>query len=167
MSINTFHDVNNALKQIAQYDSFISEQEILMNEAINKLKSQYEDATADARAKKFALEKELEKFCKQNKNEFGSQKSKTLLYGKIFFRTTPPKVSLLNRKYTITTVIELASKLFKDKYVRIKKELDKDAILASYAAKEIDDERLAAIGLKIDQQEKFGYEINWENLKEV
>lgn len=167
MAIKNFDDVNNALKEIAKYDSFISEQEIKMNEKINELKSRYEDETADARAKKLALEKELEKFCKQNKNEFGSQKSKTLLFGKIFFRTTPPKVCLLNRKYTITTAIELASKLFRDKYIRIKKELDKDAILASYAAKEIDDERLAAIGLKIDQQEKFGYEINWENLREV
>ncbi|MGK9367561.1 host-nuclease inhibitor Gam family protein [Melioribacter sp. Ez-97] len=166
MQLRNFDDVNNALREIAECDSFIADREIKMNEKINELKSAYEEETSEARSRKLALEKELEKFCIKNKNEFGSARTKNLLFGKIFFRTTPPKVSLLNRKYTVATAVELASKLFKNKYVRIKKELDKDAILASYAAKEIDDERLAAIGLKIDQQEKFGYEINWENLKE-
>ncbi len=166
MNIQTFEDVNKALFEIAQKDSFITKKEVAMNEKINKIKTEFDQETKTIRAEKQLLEQEIEGYCKANKLEFGKQKSKSLLFGTVFFRTTPPKVSQLNRKYTVATTIELAIKLFKNKFVREKKELDKDAILASYAAKEIDDEKLAAIGLKIDQEEKFGYDINWEKLKE-
>lgn len=167
MTIQTFEDVNKALYEIAQKDSFITKKEVAMNERINKVKDEFDDEVKTIRAEKQLLEQEVEGYCKVNKEEFGKLKSKPLLFGTIFFRTTPPKVSQLNKKYSVATSIELAVKLFKLKFVREKKELDKDAILASYAAKEINDEKLAAIGLKIDQEEKFGYELNWEKLNEA
>lgn len=167
MNIQTFEDVNKTLLEIAKKDSFITKMEVEMNERINKIKNGFDEETKSVRAEKQLLEQEVEGFCKVNKEKFGKLKSMALLFGSIFFRTTPPKVSQLNKKYSVATSIELAKKLFKTKFVRQKEELDKDSILASYAAKEINDEKLAAIGLKIDQEEKFGYEINWEKLDEV
>lgn len=166
MNIQTFEDVNKTLFEIAKKDSFITKKEVEMNEKLNKIKNNFDEEVKGTRAEKQLLEQEVEGFCKVNKEEFGKLKSMTLLFGSVFFRTTPPKVSQLNKKYSVATTIELAKKLFKLKFIREKAELDKEAILTSYAAKEINDEKLAAIGLKIDQEEKFGYEINWEKLEE-
>ena len=167
MNIQNFEDVNKTLLEIAKKDSFITKKEVEMNEKLNKIKNGFDDDVKEVRAQKQLLEQEVEGFCKVNKEEFGKLKSMALLFGTVFFRTTPPKVTQLNKKYSVVTTIELAKKLFKQKFIREKAELDKEAILTSYAAKEINDEKLAAIGLKIDQEEKFGYEINWETLKEA
>jgi len=164
MNIQTFEDVNKTLLEIAKKESFITKKEVEMNEKINKIKNEFDDDVKETRAQKQLLEQEVEGFCKVNKEEFGKLKSMALMFGTVFFRTTPPKVTQLNKKYSVATTIELAKKLFKQKFIREKAELDKEAILTSYAAKEINDEKLAAIGLKIDQEEKFGYEINWETL---
>lgn len=164
-TINSFDDVNGRLKIIADHDSFITTAEAEMNEKINKIRAEFDEATKDARAHKTLIEQEIEGFCKVNKSTFDSQRSKPLLFGKVFFRTAPPKVSQLNKKYSVDTTLELIQKLFKGKFIREKKEIDKDQILTAYASKDITDEKLAAVGLRIDQQEKFGYEINWEALK--
>ena len=164
MNIQTFEDVNKTLLEIAKKESFITKKEVEMNEKINKIKNEFDDDVKETRAQKQLLEQEVEGFCKVNKEEFGKLKSMALMFGTVFFRTTPPKVTQLNKKYSVATTIELAKKLFKQKFIREKAELDKEAILTSYAAKEINDEKLAAIGLRIDQEEKFGYEINWETL---
>jgi phage host-nuclease inhibitor protein Gam len=166
-NIQCFDDVNKTLLEIAKKDSFITKKEVDMNERINKIKNQFDEETKEIRAQKLLLEQEVQAYSSINKDVFGKLKSKSLLFGTIFFRTTPPKVSQLNKKYSIATSIELAKKIFKTRFIRSKEELDKDSILTAYAAKEISDEKLAAIGLKIDQEEKFGYELNWEKLGEV
>ena len=167
MALKTFDDVNGALKDIAVCETFLAEKEAKMNEKINELKSKYDEETADSRAKKQMLEKELEGFCKINKDEFGKQKSKPMLFGIVFFRTSPPKVGQLNKKYSVATSLELIKKLFKNKFIRKKEEIDKEEILSAYSGGELDDQKLAAVGLKIDQDEKFGYELNWEKLSEA
>lgn len=164
ITIQNFDDVDSTLKEIALSDSFITTKEAEMNEEINKIRSKYDEATKDSRARKQLLEQEIEGYCKINKDVFGTTKTKALIFGKVFFRTNPPKVSQLNKKYSAATSIELIKKLFKNKFLRTKEEVDKEEILAAYAAQEINDQKLAAIGLKIDQDEKFGYEINWEAL---
>lgn len=166
MKIKTFDDVNKGLLEIAKKDSLITKKEIAMNDQINKIKNRFDEETKELRAQKQLLEQEVQGFCTINKGSFGKLKSMPLLFGTVFFRTSPPKVIQLNKKYSVATSIELAIKLFGKKFVREKKELNKDAILASYVAKEVDDEKVAAIGLRIDQEEKFGYEINWEELSE-
>ena len=164
-SMQSFDDVDMKLKAIAEADTFIAQSEAKMNEEINKIKERYDLLTKEQRGLKQILEQEVEGFCKMNKEKFEESKTKQLVFGKVFFRTSPPKVTQLNKKYTVATTLELAKKLFKKKFIREKEELDKEEVLASYAAKEIDDQKLAAIGLKIDQDEKFGYEINWEALE--
>jgi phage host-nuclease inhibitor protein Gam len=165
--LQTFDDVDSRLKQIAEHETFLAQEEANMNEEINDLRAKYDERTKAARAQKTVLEQEVEGYCKANKNRFDSQRSMNLTFGVVSFRTAPPKVSQLNKKYSIATSIELLKKLFKGGYVRTKEEIDKEGILASYASKEITDEKLAAVGLRIDQEEKFNYQINWEKIKEV
>ena len=166
--INSFDDVDVRLQQIANHETFLAQEEANMNEEINEIRAKYDERTKSARADKNMLEQEVEGYCLANKSAFDSQRSKTLTFGKVLFRTAPPKVNQLNKKYTVATTLELIKKLYsKLGFIRYKEEIDKESILASYAAKQITDEKLAAVGLRIDQEEKFGYEINWENIKEV
>ncbi|MCC7158850.1 MAG: hypothetical protein IT281_04870, partial [Ignavibacteria bacterium] len=43
-------------------------------------------------------------------------------------------------------------------------EIDKEALLSDYSSKDITDEKLASVGLKIDQGETFFVKPNWEAL---
>lgn len=165
-SIQSFDDVNDRLKQIAEHETFLAQQEAYMNEEMNDVRSKYDENTKAARAAKLALEQEIEGYCKVNKNKFDAVRSKILTFGKVFFRTATPKVSQLNKKYSVDTSIELTKKLLPAQFLRVKTELNKEEFLRALAAKEIDDQQIAAVGLRVDQSESFGYEINWEALKE-
>lgn len=163
-SITSFEQADAKLLEVASFEAIIKQEEARMNKRMQEIRDQYETNTADARAKKSALEKEIELFCISNKQEFTKQRSKELTHGTLGFRYNPPKVSLLNRKYNWGTVIELLKRLFDDAYVRTKEEPNKDAILADYAAKTLTDEKLASVGIKIDQEEEFYCDIKWEQI---
>jgi phage host-nuclease inhibitor protein Gam len=166
--IRSFNDADQTLLKIADCEQQLQKQEAEMNEQIQKVRDEYESNTYLVRTTKSLLEKELEKFCINNKTEFVTLKSKELVHGILGFRTSPPKVALLNRKYKWDTVLELLKKVrFGKDFIRSKEEVDKEQILASYAAKEIDDSKLAAVGIKIDQDEKFFSDIKWEEIPQT
>lgn len=166
-TLKNFDQADQALFELAQQEAFIRAQEARMNEEQQRIREEYEHVTAEARQKKLALEKDLELFCIENKTEFEKQRTRELTHGIIGFRTTPPRVSLLNRKYNWGTVIELLKRIaFGKRYIRVIEEIDKEKILADVAAQEIDDKKLAAVGLKVDQTEKFIYDIKWDTIQD-
>ncbi len=165
MKIASFEDANQTLAEIAKREAFIARKEAEMNEKINKLKEKFEEATKQTKTERDMLVKELEAFAMLNKSAFAKHRNVKLTWGEIGFRTTPPKVHQLNRKYSVKTSIELIKKIFSGKYIRTKEEIDKEHILADYASEELTDDKLAAIGLKVDQEEKFTYKIDWEKLE--
>lgn len=165
MKITTLDDANFILGEIAKRESFIARKEADMNAAIQRLKEKFDTETENARQEKDSLVQHLEAFALMNKSLFAKTRSAKLLFGEIGFRVNPPKVLQLNRKYSVQTSIELLKKIFSGKYIRTKEEIDKENILASYAANELSDDKLAAVGLKIDQDENFIYKIDWEKLE--
>lgn len=165
MKIKNFDDADKALFEIAQHETFIVKKEAAMNEKINKIKEQFEAEVKERKESKDSLINDLMQFALLNKSEFQKQRSRNLQFGKLGFRNAPPKVTQLNRKYTVKTSIELIKKIFSGTYLRKKEELDKDRILADYSTEILSDDKLAAIGLKVDQEENFTYEINWEALE--
>lgn len=163
--INTFEDVDKKLLELARHESFITKKEVAMNERIQSIKEKFDEETVEARAQKALIEGEIESFCRMNKFDFQKQRSKDLVHGSVGFRTNPPKVNQLSRKYTVKTSIEFLRKLFDGKYIRMKEEIDKEKILSDYAAEELDDKKLAGVGLRVDQDETFFTQINWETIK--
>lgn len=165
--IRSFSDADQTLLEIADCETQLQKAEAKMNEHIQKIRDEFEQNTHVVRTIKAGLENELEKFCILNKVEFEKQRSKELVHGTIGFRNTPPKVALLNRKYKWDTVIELLAKVrFGKEFIRTKEEVNKEQILASYASKEIDDQKLASVGIKVDQSEEFFVKIKWEDIPE-
>jgi len=166
LPIESFDDVDKYIKDYAAKDRFIKTKEVEMNAEIDKIKAKYADLTKEAVSRKQIIESSIEAFCTVRTDEFGKLKSKTLTHGKVFFRTNPPKVLQLSKKYTVETTIELIKALFKNRFIRQKEEINKETLLADYAAKKIDDKQLAGVGLRVDQGETFGIEINWDSIQE-
>lgn len=163
--INNFEDADKALYFLGKVESLIAKKEAVMNSRIQTIRDKFDVETAQARTKKDLIEKEIKSFLWNNKHEFIKQRTKSLVHGVIGWRTGTPKVLLLNRKYNTKTVLELAKKLFKARYVRQKEELAKDVIIADFSKEEIDDNKLASMGLRIDKGEKEVIDINWESLE--
>ncbi len=165
--IETLEEVDAKLLELGGLKVSISKAEANMNSKMQTLRAKFDEETQDDRAKAELIEKEIEQYCIVNRAKFEKTRTLDLTHGSIGFRTNPPKVGMLNRKYNVDTAIQLIKQVFKGLYVRQKEEVDKDAILAAYATKQIDDQQLAGVGLKIDQGEKFVCEPKWEELEQA
>lgn len=164
VKIKSFEDVEPALVELGRRESFIAKKEAEMNKKIQEVKDKFESDVIAQRSEADLIRRRIEDFCKSNSNEFKEKKSKDFTHGTIGFRTNPPKVQLLNRKYNLKTAIELIKKIFKNSYIRTKEEIAKETVLADYAQKKLDDSKLASVGLKIDQEESFFVDIKWDSL---
>ena len=164
ITIKTFDDVEPALLELGKSEASIAKTEAAMNEKLQNIRGKFELDTAADRANKELIAQRLEAFAVANKAEFAKERSRMFIHGSIGFRTNPPKVTLLNKKYNLKTAIELLKKIFPGSYVREKEEINKEAILTDYAGKTIDDSKLAAVGLKVDQDETFTYDIKWDSI---
>jgi len=166
-TMNTYDDVEKALVELAQHESFVAKKEAEMNKRIQEVKDKFNEQTSDERAKIASIRQEIESFCLVNKADFLKERSRKLSHGQVGFRTNPPKVMQLNKKFSVVTSIELIKKIFsKRNYLRAKEEINKDVILLDYSKGEIDDNKLAAVGLRIDQDETFFCEVEWEALEQ-
>jgi phage host-nuclease inhibitor protein Gam len=166
MKYATFNDIAYALGIVAKNMAIIKKKEAMLNGKIAELNQKFEIDTAEPKKENDILISEIESFCVKNKNNFEAQRTMQFATGSLGFRNNPPKIGQLNRKYTVASSIELIKKIFKGLYLRTKEEIDKDAILSAYASKEVNDQKLAAVGLKIDQGETFFIKPDWEKLVE-
>ena len=166
-SLKNWDDIDAALLKIGKATSRVQAAEAAYNTQIQNLRQIVDENTAADRTEIAGLESEIENFCLINKDQFEATRSREMMHGSVSFRTTPPKVALLNRKYSWDTVLELLKKFkWAAQFVRTKEEPDKESILTAHAAKEIDDTKLASVGLAIQQTEKFGYDIKWDAIGE-
>lgn len=159
-------DVEILLHRMAEKQIFISKKEAEMNAKIAKIKASYEEETQLASALYDEDWSEIEAWCVKNSLMFQKQRSLDFSIGKIGFRTNPPKVVTLNKKTTLKTALELIKKVFDGSYIRTKDEIDKESILADYSQKKITDDKLAGVGLRIEQDETFFADIDYEKIKD-
>jgi phage host-nuclease inhibitor protein Gam len=99
-----------------------------LNERINLIKNEYQEMITELIEKRKQHFETLESFAKEQKDNWGKRKSFELLHSVIGFRTGTPKVTK-DRKFSWEHVLELV----KEKcpaFVRVKCELDKEAIIA-------------------------------------
>ncbi len=165
MRIVSYDDVNLCLLDIGKAESKVAKKEAEMNQKIQLIKDKYDTETQEDRDLIADYKKRVEAFCNANKGDFIKQRSQVMNHGAIGFRNNPPKVVQLSKKWTVKSSLEFLKKLFDGKYVRSKDEVNKDQILADYAANVLNDSKLAAAGLRIDNDETFFIEINWDSLK--
>lgn len=152
-SLTSWADVDESLRVISLENAAVKKAEAKMNEEVLAVQKRFEEETRAGRDKVVANEKQIEMFCKENRDEFVTSKTKELNYGTVSFRNPPPKLTTL-RGFTWDTVLALLKKLKMDQFIRMKEEVDRDAIKEQMP----EAEELAQIGLRLDQNEQFYYD---------
>ncbi len=164
-TLTSWSDAERTLESMAKLQSFIANMEADMNRDITTIKAKYGSATVEQRKQLLALEADLEAFAIQNKTEFEKSRSKEFNHGILGFRFGKPKAALFNRKFSWDIVLDLVKTKFGKAYIRTSYDVNKEAILNDYASGKLTDSALSVVGIKIDQDERFYYEIKWEELE--
>jgi len=139
-------------------EQLITLRDRLLAEIMEEHNPRIETIGADISAKLILCEK----FATTHRDTlFGKLKSAASSLGLYGFRTGNPKLVLLNRKWKWNDVLEALKSLGKTELIRVKEEPDKDAL------KKLDDAELAAIGLRIDQDEAFFIEPKREDPERI
>lgn len=155
---NTWEEADERLREMCNLTSAQQKDEAELNKKLTAIREQFEGRMHERAGALAALEAQMEIFCERHRSEFGDKKSRELVHGVVSYRTHPPAVKLLNRKWNWGAVLDALKAQFA-RFVRTKEEPDKDAILAAYASSNIDDGELAGVGLMVDQSESFGIEL--------
>lgn len=139
-----------------------------MEERILSIRAQYESDIAECVEVGDGLFEDMQAWAALNRNEFGERKSIELMHGTLGFRTCPPSVKLMKGVRTQDALDRIHDAGPSDgSWIRIKEEVNKEAILAAVAAGEFDANRLPSYGLFLEQGELFFTDVKREDGKEV
>lgn len=166
MKIRDNIELDNALLDLGRAKAQLQKEEAAMNEEIQKITEKYSDRTAELSGEVALMEDGIEKYCTSIKNDFASIRTRALNHGVVGFRTNPPSVKQLNKKWKVESSIAFLKKLFGKKYLREKPEINRESILADFAGEKLTEVDLAGAGLRIEQEETFICEPNWVELKD-
>ena len=135
-----------------------------LEESIRKTRAGYEAAFACLDETADALYADINAWAAGHPEEFKDRKSLELLHGTIGFRTSPPRVTIPRGADEDALAATLADSGL-DCYTRVRRELDKPAILAAVADTDTADqseEVLAAYGIRVKQGERFFADVREE-----
>jgi phage host-nuclease inhibitor protein Gam len=127
----TYNEVNGLIEQLGQRQREIAIDEALMNEKIVETKAFYEDLSRQARTECVAAEKAIRDWCKAHRQELtdnGARKYHDFPAGRVIWRKDPPSVSVPKKGIAQILLWLHAHKLAR--FIRVKEELDKEAMLA-------------------------------------
>lgn len=160
-------DVNRerAEEAFAQYNSCISRLEVQqgkMNAEVTAVKEKYENTISKLQEEKEEQFELLQYYAEENPELFADKKSIEFTHGTIGFRTGMPKLAT-RKGYKWPAIFELVKDKLK-KYIRIKEEVDKEALLAD---RNNLGERLKEVGLEVVQDETFYVAPNLQDVSSV
>lgn len=151
---NDWDEVNLAMKELGELT--IKKQKIEGEQTlkINEIKAEYQVKAGDLVNQIKEIEKNIERFSEQNKSDFLKSRSKKLSFGTISYRMTKRVVC----KYVETAINALKS-LNMDFCLRIKEELNKDALI------EVEDKSLLQkAGISVVPEDKIRIEPDFVKL---
>lgn len=142
------------LAKAAVLDAEIDKETSDYNAQEQELRKLFEQGIAERKAQQQMYEKEIELFCKENKDEFDDKRTKDLVHGTVRFEKTKPAVTFLTGVQE-EGALNLLIKHDAEEFVRTKQEINKDAIKAAYSTGKLDADELATYGMQITQKDKF------------
>lgn len=164
--IKTFPDLNNSLLQIAELQLSVDQANNRLNTSKLKMEEEYQKEVGPLQEEINSIEKEMEKFCKSKKKEFADKKSRSFTFGSVGFRKGKKTLALLNSKiFNWEKVANNFLRTHRRKYVEEILKLFKVRIIADYEQGKLSDDDLAENGVKINQKERFFYELNMEEVR--
>lgn len=168
--LSSWDEVDTTLAEIAMLKASVAEKISKYNKEEHERRAKVSEIVTPKLERIDTLGKAILRYAEDNRQDFEG-KTKSLQHGSVSFRTTPPSVKA-KKGFTLASALELIKRSadFCTSFIRKKEELDKEAILRSYAlwantAEEqdlpdgaISDEQLAELGLQVSQEEMFYYE---------
>lgn len=155
-TLQTWEDVDNALREIGTIDRDLGRLEAAQNAAIDRVKADTKEKAKPLADRKAALELAMKEFCEAHRVEFAKSKTKVLTFGAVGFRLS--KRVLIKR---VADTLQALKDLGLTHCIRVKEAPDKEAMKA------LDTETLASVGAAIKTEDAFGYEINVERLQDA
>lgn len=158
-ALNSWDEVNEVLRQIAEKQSYVDQVVARYNEAEAKRRKALDEAVNPIKNEIANLENEIRLFCEENKDEFEKRKSREMANGVVGFRLGTPKAKSL-KGFTWKAVLEIIKRTpFKKQYIRIKEDVNKEQIIQDFTTKKVDAETLRSLGVEVVQDETFWYEV--------
>lgn len=161
MPITTTAQADEALRTIGRINRDFKEEEILLNDAIERMKQAIDQKLQPKLDEKRRLEAELEQFVQ---DEFATweQRSITLSYGRLGYRDFRSEVVLM-KGHTQESAAKLLLKKRYNQCVQVKYKIIKNAV----SALKLSEDKLRSLGLRIRQKKnQFFYEINEQKISE-
>lgn len=140
-------EIDSNLKKLGELKIQKSRLEGELTVKINELKEKYNIHCSNINNEIKTIEKEITRYCEQNKDAFLNKRNKKLNFGLISYR--------LSEKVVIpclNTAIKALKSLNLDYCLRIKEEIDKEKV------KELDKNILAKIGISVVKEDKLNIE---------
>lgn len=140
-------EVSAAIAAIGRESRELARIEADMNDKMASIKEEYEAAAEPHRRKIEAFTTGVQTWCEAHRGELLKGEAKTAVFpaGEVQWRVRPPKVVVRGVDYVLDQLRRLAL----DRFIRVKEEINKEAILAEPQA-------VAGVkGLAIEQGEDF------------
>lgn len=162
--INTKPQAEEAMAKLDSIDRQFADWDLAEAEAVIKVREKFAEKRQQAnflgmQAERSLLIKELEGFAERDCATWEKKTFETP-FGCFGFRITPPTVVLVKRvAKTCEAVIANLENTLMSRFIRTKKEVDKEALLAAFKDGKIDPSQLEnECGLKVKQEDEFWLE---------
>ena len=154
-TLKSWEEVDSTLKAIAVIKAKVMKEESDWNDERLKLQNKYQPLLDKYNAEVIGLERDVQLYCEDNKSMFDVARSRALNYGTVGFRLGTGALKTL-KGFTWEAVKQVVkkSKKYAADFIRVKEDLDKQAILSSGVKKE----ELAKLGVYISQEDAFYFE---------
>lgn len=148
-TFKNWEEIDTSLKKLGELQIQKTNLDNELTEKVNELKLKYTSQSSLIQTEIKQIEKEISRFCEQNKDIFIKQRNKKLNFGQISYRLTEKVVC-----ESVAAVIKSLKQLNYDFCIRTKEELDKDEV------KKLDSNILTRIGVQIVKEDKLNIEPN-------
>lgn len=139
----------------------LGQRKLAMEEQIQRIRAAYEIELTACAEELARMETDLESWARLHPEVFpAGRRSIEMIHGVLGFRETPPSIRL-RKGVKEDHVIDLLATNGLGGYVRTVKEIDRSSLLADREA--IGEEKLAALGLRVAQDDKFYVELKNED----
>jgi len=155
--VKSWLEIDGLLGDLGKVDLEIARVQGEIGLKIHELIEQYRGRLQTLKAKREAIRATIEAFCVERKEEFLKKRSRQFTFGKIAWRLSE-EIDI--PKGLEKVVLATVKKLGWDECVRVKEELDKNAL------KKLDDKELLKIGVQKRKKDNFRIEPNLEMIAE-
>ncbi|EAR6710076.1 host-nuclease inhibitor protein Gam [Salmonella enterica] len=121
-------DVIGDIKKIGDLQRELEREQTIMNDAIGAITEKHAPGIEALKRDIDTLSQGIQGWCEAHRDELtqnGKTKTASLITGKVEWRNRPPSVGIRG----VETVLETLHRLNLDRFIRIKEEVNKDAIL--------------------------------------